>query len=194
MTRSRAMPRRNAREGRQGDGNTILLIPFSSLRMAKIGGQSACAICGHWRLAEKRASAVLRRHVRFRPLVVVGRMVKMARRMPAVPSVIGRFAPKGEAHRQPRCRGSVRCFPALYGRAKADRRADCRCAYRSTRPSFGGDCEFRRAPDPTRSEPPRCRGDVARGDMVARPAAAREEPVVLTRTSLSKPGGKRFPG
>lgn len=35
---------------------------------------------------------------------------------------------------------------------------------------------------------------LARSDMIARPGAAREERVFLTRTSLSKPGCKRFPG
>src|SRR6478752_1669342 len=73
-----------------------------------------------------------------------GRMAKLARRVPAVPKVIGPFAPKGEAHRL----GSARCFPVSYGLEQAGMHADCRCACRSARPLFGGDYPFRRALGP----------------------------------------------
>lgn len=117
-------------------------------------------------------------------------MFRMARRVTAVPSVIGPFARKGAARRQPRCQGSVGCFPALYGREGADRRAGYRCACRSMRPSFGGGCEFRGVLwiQSNQSHPGVEEAAVlARCDVIARPTAAREEPTLFTRASRSEP-------
>lgn len=95
---------------------------------------------------------------------------------------------------QPRCRGSVQCFPTCNGRSESGRPADFRFACRSMRLWCASGCACPIEGDRRRSAKPSHQVGVhiGGGDMLAFMAAAGKQPVGIDRWSTLEPSGQRF--
>ena len=109
----------------------------------------------------------------------------------AAPDFRAPSARTGAGRRRRRCRGSAPCFPASYARAGADRPGCCPCACRRAPPRSAAGCGCRRPPDqgdPAINEAP----VLPRGEVLASPAATREQPVARSQPPGLQPSRERL--